>query len=120
MGSSVNTINPNVDLTVRVFDSFYTFDANVPANEYDTVNSYFLSVFNDKTAAKNFTTAMFRVAFESQIPILTLLQEIATPDKVQLTSTIAYYLNGLRSPCTMLGVSSTTAPNVFAARNVLP
>jgi hypothetical protein len=42
--STVNYTNPNLDLTVRVFDQFYNYEANVPAAEYDVVYSYFLSV----------------------------------------------------------------------------
>ena len=41
--STVNYTNYNKDLTVRVFDSFYNYDANVPADEYDIVYSYFRS-----------------------------------------------------------------------------
>jgi len=39
---SVNYTNRNIDQTVRVFDEFFRYDANVPANEYDIVNSFFL------------------------------------------------------------------------------
>lgn len=118
--SSVNTINPNVDLTVRVFDTFYEFDVTVPADEYDTVNSYFLSVFKDPNAAANFTTTLFRVASETRTPVLTLLANIQGQDSIQLTATLAYYLNGLRSPATLLGVNATVTPNYYTARNVLP
>ena len=42
--TTVNTINPKIDLSVRVFDNFYNYSEAVPANEYDIVNSYFESV----------------------------------------------------------------------------
>jgi hypothetical protein len=32
---------------------------------------------------------------------------------------MAYYLNGLRSPSTLLGVSNPVTPNFYTARNVL-
>ena len=41
---TVNAINPNVDLTVRVFDDFYNFSIEVDANTWDIVNSYMLCV----------------------------------------------------------------------------
>ena len=71
---SVNAINTNTDLSVRVFDSFYSFSQNVPADEYDVVNSYFRSVFGTTDAAGNFTVTLFRIAAQSKIPVLTLLQ----------------------------------------------
>lgn len=117
---SVNTTNFNIDQTVRVFDEFYSFAISVPASEYDIVNSYFESVFKTKAAAENFTTALFRVASQSDTPVLTLLADIQDQDQIQLTASLAYYLNGLRSPSTLLGVNSVATPNYFTARNVLP
>ena len=55
--TTVNYANTNIDQTVRVFDSFYDYDANIPAGEYDIVNSYFLSVMKTKQAAGNFTVS---------------------------------------------------------------
>jgi hypothetical protein len=48
------------------------------------------------------------------------LDQIQDQDQLQLTATLAYYLNGIRSPSTLLGVNSVLTPNYFTARNVLP
>jgi aconitase B len=117
---TVNAINPAVDLTVRVFDEFYDFAVEVDANTYDIVNGYFESVFATKDAAENFTTTLFRVAQETRTDVLTLLSEIQDMDQIQLTATLAYYLNGLRSNTTLLGVNAAVTPNFYTARNVLP
>ena len=117
--STVNYANPNTDLTVRVFDSFYDYDVSVEANEYDAVNSYFKSVFSNNQIAQNFTVTLFRIAEETQTPVLTLLSEIQGQSAIELTSTLAYYLNGLRSPSTLLGINSAVTPNYWTARNVM-
>lgn len=117
---SVNTVNRSVDQTVRIFDGFYDYQVDVDANEYDVVNSYFESVFGSGEAATNFSVALFRIADETNTPVLTLLAEIQDQDKIQLTQTLAYYLNGIRSPTTLLGVTGTSTPVFWAARNVLP
>lgn len=116
---SVNQINPNVDLTVRVFDEFYNFSVNVPANEYDIVNSYFLSVFESSVAANNFTVTLFRVAEQTNQDVLTLLNALTDQNQIELTATLAYYLNGLQSPTTLFGINTAVTPNVWAARNVI-
>ena len=118
--NTVNAINPAVDLTVRIYDEFYDFQAEVNANEYDVVNSYFESVFTNKQAAENFTVSLFRVSQQSSVPVLTLLEQIQDQDEIQLTATLCYYLNGLRSSATLLGITSPVLPNYWAARNVLP
>jgi hypothetical protein len=116
--STVNETNLRIDQTVRVFDQFYNYSANVPAQEYDIVLSYFRSVFTTALAAENFTTALFRVAEESETPVLTLLQSMEGQNSVELTISMAYYLNSIRSPATLLGVLTPTTPNFYTARNV--
>jgi hypothetical protein len=118
--STVNNTNYKLDQTVRVFDEFYNFEISVPAMEYDIVNSFFESVFKTKNAAQNFTTALFRVSAETNVPVLTILSQMQDQDQIQITATLAYYLNGLRSPSTLLGVNSALTPNYFTARNILP
>lgn len=117
---SVNQINPKIDTTVRVFDTFNDFGINVPANEYDAVYSYISSVFDDAQAAQNFTTTIFRVASETNTPVLTVLAQIQDNDRVRVNLNIAYFLNGLRSPSTLLGINTVVTPNIWAARNILP
>lgn len=117
---SVNALNPKVDQTVRIYDEFYLYETVVDANEYDVVNSYFESVFGTDEAAANFTVTLFRIADETNTPVLTLLSQIEDQDKIQLTQTLCYYLNGLRSPTTLLGITGTSTPNYWTARNVLP
>ena len=119
MADSINEINNRTDQTVRVFDQFYEFEANVPANEYDAVYSFFRSVYSSDQAAGTFTVALFRVAEQSRTPIMTLLSQLQGQDQVDLTVTLAYYLNGLRSNATLLGVGSPTLAYPFVARTVL-
>ena len=118
--STVNTPNTRLDQTVRIFDQFYNFDLEVPVMEYDIVNSFFISVFKTKEAAANFTISLFRVADLTGVPVLTLLNQMQGQDQIQVTLSLAYFLNGLRSPSTLLGVNSVLTPNLFTARNVLP
>jgi hypothetical protein len=117
--STVNYKNPNVDLTVRVFDNFYAYDTNVPAAEYDIVYSYFLSVMSTRQAAGNFTVSLFRVAETTGISPLTLLDEFKGQNGMNLSASLAYYLNAIRSAATLLGVGVALVPNFYQARNVL-
>lgn len=115
---SVNYANYNVDQTVRIFDQFYAYDVNVPAQEYDAVSSFFRSIYTSEQAADNFTISLFRVSQESNTPVMTLLEEIQGQDQAQLTLTLAYYLNSIRSPSTLLGLNVSATPNYYVARNV--
>lgn len=117
--STVNYANPNTDLTVRVFDSFYDYDVNIPVNEYDIVHSYFLTQMTSTQAAGNFTVSLFRVAESTGIPALTLLQEMQGNNGVNINVNMAYYLNQIRSRATLLGVGAAVTPNFYQARNIL-
>lgn len=116
--TTVNYANPKVDQTVRIYDEFYAYAADVPAAEYDAVNSYFKSVFGTGEAADNFTVTLFRVSEDSNIPVMTLLQQIEGQSQPELTLTLSYYLNGTRSRSTLLGLNATVTPNYYVARNV--
>jgi hypothetical protein len=117
--SSVNAQNNRIDLTVRVFDSFNRFALEVPTDEYDVVNSFFQSIFGRGDAAAAFTSNLFQISQATSTPVLSLLDQIQGLDSMQLTATMAYYLNGVRSPATLLGVNTVVTPNVWAARNVI-
>lgn len=116
--STINAINPKVDQTVRIYDQFYNYDENVPSTEYDIVLSYFKSVFNTVEQAENFTVSVFRVAQESGVDALTILGELEGSTGPQLTASLCYYLNSVRSNATLLGVLQPSAPNYWTARNV--
>lgn len=118
MANTINQRDPSTDLTVQIFDKFYSYSAGVDAVEYDVVYSYFASQFNTKQQAKNFTTTLFRVAEWSDIPPMTLLEQFKGKSKPEITFTFAYYLNTLQSPATMLGLSVGTTPNYYVARNI--
>ena len=117
--STVNYANPNTDLSVRIFDSFYSYDVNIPADEYDVVHTYFLSVMSTRQAAGNFTVSLFRVAQDTGINPLTLLKEFQGLNGMNLSASLAYYLNSIRSRATLLGVGTAVTPNFYQARNVL-
>lgn len=119
MGNTVNAVNRNIDQTVRVFDNFYRFDVNVPAAEYDIVNSYFRKEMENRTVADNFTSALFQVASDTGIPPLQLLDQFQGFSGVNLTAKLAYYLNQIRSRATLLGVGVPVVPNAYVSRNVL-
>ena len=121
--SSVNYTNPNIDLSVRVFDNFYKYETNVPAQEYDVVYSYFLREMGNANYAGNFAVSLFRIAEQTGIPALTLLQQFQNEGQAQVGMTLdiqmAYYLNLIRSRATLLGVATPMKPNFYAARNVV-
>lgn len=118
MSNTINALNPKVDQTVRIFDSFYSYSETVPVNDYDIVYSFFQSIFADKLAAGNFTVSLFRISSSTQIPVLTLLSELEGKNQITITQTLAYYLNNLRSPATLLGFGSPVTPNYYTARNI--
>ena len=70
-------------------------------------------------AARNFTLNVFQISQDSGIPVETILSEMNNQNQVQITATLAYYLNNLRSNATLLGITTTATPNEFAARNIL-
>ena len=117
---SVNSYNVSIDQTVQLFDQFYDYSTSVSAQEYDAVYSFFRSQFATAEAAGNFTVALFRISENSRIPVMDLLSQIEGLGTIELTLTLAYYLNNLRSASTLLGLNQPVTPNFYVARNVKP
>jgi hypothetical protein len=115
---SVNTPNPKLAGTTRIFDDYYQFQFDVQDQEYDAVYSYFKSIYTTKQAAGNFTVTLFRISAEHGIPVMNLLSQMQGQSGAEVTLTLAYYLNSMRSSSTLVGVSATVQPNFYVARNV--
>lgn len=116
---TINATNFNLDQTVRIYDQFYNYEANIPANEYDVVYSYFRKTMTSTQSAGNFTVSLFQISEGTGIPALTLLQGFQGLDRVRLNVNLAYYLNQIRNRATLLGVGVPVTPNFYAVRNVV-
>lgn len=115
---SVNAYNTKIDQTVHIFDKFYNYAVDVPSQEYDAVYSFFRSIYGTAEAAGNFSVTLFRVAQQSDIPVMNLLQQMEGLNQAELTLTLTYYLNGIRSPSTLLGLNVPVTPSFYVARNI--
>jgi len=110
------------DQTVKIFNNFYTADLVVPANEWDVVYSYFIETSVSKTTASAFASVLFRIAQESGVEVMTLLEDIqgkSSNNKLELSQTMAFYLNLIRSKTALYGVSTVPTPNQTVQRNIL-
>lgn len=120
MGETVNYPRYQTDASVQIFDNFFKYAATVSSTEWDVINSYFLSVFKSVDAAGNFTVSLFRIAEQTGVPVMDLFQQLQGKSGPELTVVLAYYLNSLRSPCTLLGVNTPVVPNWYVSRNCKP
>lgn len=110
----------NLDQTIKIYDSFYMQTLVISAIEFDIVLGYFKNVCDTEKIAANFTTALFRISQEAQIPVLTLLDFIkGTETKLQMNQLITYYLNSFKSKTSLYGIASVPKPNQPVARNVV-
>ena len=109
------------DQTVRIFDSFYAVDMIVPSNQYDIVHGFFISVCSSKNIANNFTAILFRVAQETKIDAISLVQQLqgTAGNKLKMNQILAYYLNSFKSKTSLYGIGSTQIPNQPVARNIV-
>jgi hypothetical protein len=109
----------STDLTVKIFDDFYQFNSTVNSNEFDIVNGYFKSVCGTKVIAANFTAFLFRIAQETGLSALELLEAIKGKTKLQMNQVITYYLNSFKSKTSLYGVGVIPQANQPVARNIV-
>jgi len=109
----------SLDQTVRIFDSFYAITLNINGNEYDIVHGYFVSVCTSKNIANNFTAVLFRVAQETGIDALELLDQVKGKKKMEMNQILAYYMNSFKSKTSLYGIGTVPKPNLPVARNIV-
>ena len=119
--SSVIVTKNNTDKTVLIFDLFYEQELVIDQGDYDIVNSFFRKYYSDSDIADDFTSVFFQIVNGYKITVEELLTKFREADNpIQIDQTTAYYLNGLRSKATLIGVNVVQNPSFYAARNVLP
>jgi hypothetical protein len=109
----------STDQTVKIFDEFYSFNLIINASEYDIVFSYFKKVCDTTQIAGNFTVYLFRIAQETQLPVLELLDYIQGKTQLETNTVIAYYLNSFKSKTSIYGFGTVPQPNESVARNIV-
>jgi hypothetical protein len=114
-----NRKSNTIDKTIRIFDSFYSFNLIVNPNEYDIVHSYFTSICDSVNIADNFTVILFRISQQTQIPVLDLLTQLKGKKNMEINQILAYYLNSFKSKTTLYGTSVLLRPNQTVARNIV-
>lgn len=108
-----------MDKTVRIFSEFYNLRLVVSANEYEIVFSFFKDYTNSDSIAKNFTETLFRIANQTGIDVLTLLDSFESTDSMKITLTMAYYLNSFSDKTVMYGVNNDVTANQQVERNIV-
>jgi hypothetical protein len=107
------------DLTVRIFDQFYDLDLVVNANQYEVVYSFFRNFTSNVATAKSFAQTLFRIANETQVNVLDLLQTFEGNDRLKVTLTMSYYLNSISNQTVLFGVNNVIVPNNLVQRNIV-
>jgi hypothetical protein len=107
------------DTTVRIFDQFYDLDLVVGANQYEVVYSFFKNYTTSIATAKSFTQTLFRIANQTQVNVLDLLQTFEGGDRLKVTLTMAYYLNSVSNQTVLFGVNNVIVPNNSVQRNII-
>lgn len=108
-----------MDQTVRIFNEFYNLRLVVSANEYEIVNSFFRGYTTSDSVAKNFTEILFRIANQTGIDVLELLDSFDATDSMKTTVMMAYYLNSFSDKTVLYGVNNLIIANQAVERNIV-
>ncbi len=119
---ATNTISNKLytdEKNVKVVTDFNQSPNAVDGGEYDYVLSFFKRSMTDPDAAKNFTESVYQVSRQANIPVTDIVKAMEGQTGIELNASLAYFLNGIRSNSTMLGVTNVVKSNFYAGRSVL-
>jgi hypothetical protein len=118
---SITVLNNTSDITTQIYDAFYDLQIEPPAGQYEIVNSFFNQYCSDQRTSEAFTVNLFRVALLTGTDVLSLLDTFrGAKDNMQITLTMAYYLNSINPhKAVMLGVNNLLVPVNSVQRNIV-
>jgi hypothetical protein len=105
--------------TVSLADTFSTVNLKIDPNTYEIVLAFFRGMTTSEKTAKAFTENLYRIAQQTDIDVLTLLESFEGTDKMSMTMTMAYYLNSFSDKTVMYGVNNIITANQPVARNIV-
>lgn len=105
--------------TTNLLDQYRKTKLTVSTHEYDIVIAFFKKIMADTGIAEVFAANLFTIAKDTGVPVLTYLENLKNQNALQITMTMAYYLNNTRSNTTLLGIGRIITPDYYAARNVI-
>jgi len=117
--NSLNDVRYTDEKNVNVVKDYGQAPKSVDGAEYDYVLSFFKRSFTDDDAARNFTDSIYQVSRESEVTALEIVKSMEGQSGIEMNASLAYFLNGIRSNSTMLGVTNIVKPNFYAGRSVL-
>jgi len=109
----------NTDRNLKFVSEYNSPPAEINGNEWDYVLGFFKKMTSDAYTADNFALSIFQVSKDTGFSVTDIIQTMEGQTGMQLSASLAYYLNSIRSSATLLGVKSIPKPNFYAGRSVL-
>jgi len=102
----------------QFFDKYYTKSISYPANEVDSVVTFFEKRGFDKSAAINVATVLLQQAKIDEINVFRVIDTLKGLDEVQLSAVVAEVLNYNRAKTSTLGYRRTDSIDKTEKRNI--
>jgi len=118
-GNTLNDVVYSDANNIRFVNDYTHIPVDFNSNEYEIVISFFKKAMKDPKTAENFTQSIFQVAARSGISPTSIVETMKGQTGLTLSSSLAYYLNGIRSNSTLLGVQGLGTPNFYTGRSVI-
>lgn len=105
--------------TLSFFNGYFEKTLQLNAAMYDAILGFFNARMGSLEAAEAMTSAVITSAFENNIDPLELIKEMRDLDGIELTDTLALFLNETRRNTSLLGTVTPRQVNRNVSRNII-
>jgi hypothetical protein len=110
----------SLDPTAVIYNSFYAVQPELNASKYEIVLSFFKNYCEDDATAESFALFLFKISELSDVDVLELLDTFQGDTEMQISATMAYYLNTLnRNKIILYGIDNILGPIMSVQRNIV-
>jgi len=120
--SGTNTLNdtiPNDRNNAYLVNHYDNTPPVLNGNDWDVVYSFFKKAMKDEKSAEEFALAIYQIGKDTNTSPLEIISTMKGKDGLELSSILSYYMNGIRSTSTLLGVTNNQKGNFYAVRQVV-
>lgn len=105
--------------TVEIFDNYFNLQLGVNGEQYQIVYAYFAERTASDRLAGTYAETLFKISSLTGTPVEQLLAEFGDKNSMEISLTMAYYLNTFGTKDFMYGVLTPVPPNQKVQRNIV-
>lgn len=120
LNSNLTKIDDSTTTTTQFFNNYYSPTFTVSQNIDDAIIAFFEQIADNRESAILLASAVIYTSAQQNVDPMSIIQQMATIKKSELSSYLVVFLNQSRVGTSYLGVNNRPKVGKYIKRTILP